>query len=171
MKQVNIGLLGCGTVGTGVAKMLLENADLISARMGTRLNLRQVADIDITTDRGIVIPEDVWTTNAEAVIQNPEIDLIVETIGGEGIAKELILKAIANGKHIVTANKALLASQGNNIFRAALEKKVDIGFSNHMPITNILMFDYRLRLCPEYCTSRSNAHLHPRLQKSSNIWQ
>jgi len=128
MRQINIGLLGCGTVGTGVAKILLENADLISARVGARLNLARVADIDITTDRGVVFPDGVWTTDAEAVVQDPQIDLIVEMIGGQGIAKELILKAIASEKHIVTANKALLASQGNEIFRAALEKGVDLGF-------------------------------------------
>ena len=128
MKQINVGLLGCGTVGTGVAKILLENADLISARVGARLNLARVADIDITTDRGVFIPDGVWTIDAEAVVQDPQIDLIVEMIGGQGIAKELILKAIANEKQIVTANKALLASQGNDIFRAALEKGVDVGF-------------------------------------------
>ncbi|MEA3230623.1 MAG: homoserine dehydrogenase, partial [Thermodesulfobacteriota bacterium] len=128
MRQINIGLLGCGTVGTGVAKILLRNADLISARVGARLNLARVADIDITTDRGVVFPDGVWTTDAETVVQDPQIDLIVEMIGGQGIAKELILKAIANEKHIVTANKALLASQGNEIFRAALEKGVDLGF-------------------------------------------
>jgi homoserine dehydrogenase len=128
MRQINIGLLGCGTVGAGVAKILLRNADLISARVGARLNLARVADIDITTDRGVVFPDGVWTTDAEAVVQDPQIDLIVEMIGGQGIAKELILKAIANEKHIVTANKALLASQGNEIFRAALEKGVDLGF-------------------------------------------
>ncbi len=115
-------------MGTGVATMLLQDADLISDRIGARLNLRKIADIDITTDRGIAFPEGILTTDAQAVVQDPGIDLIVETIGGQGIAKELILKAIANGKHIVTANKALLASHGNDIFRAALEKKVDIGF-------------------------------------------
>jgi homoserine dehydrogenase len=128
MKQINIGLLGCGTVGTGVAKLLIENGDLISARVGTRLNLKSVADVDITTDRGIIFPDGVWTTDANAVVKDPDIDIVVEMIGGKGIAKELILKAIAHGKHIVTANKALLASHGNEIFQAAREKGVDIGY-------------------------------------------
>ncbi len=128
MKEVNIGLLGCGTVGTGVARLLLESVDLISARVGTRLNLKWVADVDITTDRGITFPDGVWTTDANAVVQDPQIDIVVEMIGGKGIAKDLILKAIAHGKHIVTANKALLASHGNDIFRAARDKGVDIGF-------------------------------------------
>ena len=128
MKEINIGLLGCGTVGTGVARLLLQNADLISARVGARLNLKRVADVDITTDRGIVFPDGVWTTDAESVIHDPDIDIVVEMIGGTGIARDLILKAISQGKHVVTANKALLAGHGNDIFRAAREKGVDIGF-------------------------------------------
>jgi len=128
MKEVNIGLLGCGTVGTGVARLLLNNTDLISARVGARLNLKKVADVDITTDRGVAFPDGVWTTDADAVVRDPQIDIVVEMIGGKGIARDLMLKAIDHGKHIVTANKALLASHGNEIFQAAREKKVDIGF-------------------------------------------
>ena len=128
MKNINIGLLGCGTVGTGVARILLENKDLISARVGAVLNLKRVADIDITTDRGISFAEGVMTTDARAVISDPEIDIVVEMIGGETVAKELILRAIANGKQVVTANKALLAAQGNTIFQTAGRKGVDLAF-------------------------------------------
>ena len=100
MRKINIGLLGCGTVGTGVAKLLFENKDVIDARVGTDLHLKWVADIDIDTDRGIRFPDGVLTTDARKVIDDPDIDLIIEMIGGEGIAKEFILKAIDNGKHI-----------------------------------------------------------------------
>lgn len=128
MKEINIGLLGCGTVGTGAAKILIESKDLISSRLGTALNLKHIADIDITRDRGIKFNEGVLTTDALGVVDDPEIDIIVELIGGEGIAKDLILRAISNGKQVVTANKALLASHGNAIFKAAAEKGVDLAF-------------------------------------------
>ncbi len=128
MKQINIGLLGFGTVGAGVAKILIENADLISSRVGAVLNLKYVADIDVETDRGILLDDGVLITDAHKVADDPDIDIIVEMIGGEGIAKELILKAIHNGKHIVTANKALIAKHGNEIFKAASEKKVDLAY-------------------------------------------
>jgi homoserine dehydrogenase len=128
MKQINVGLLGCGTVGTGVAKLLIENQQVISARLGTTLKLKRVADIDIETERGIQFDKGVLTTDADALVNDPEIDIIIEMIGGEGIAKELILKAIDKGKQVITANKALLASQGNALFKAAAEKGVDLAF-------------------------------------------
>lgn len=128
MQEFNIGMLGFGTVGTGVAKILLDRKDLISSRVGAMMHLKRVADIDITTDRGVRIAEDVLTTDAWDVVNDPDIDIILEMIGGEAIARDLMLKAIENGKQIVTANKALLASQGNTIFRAAAEKGVDLAF-------------------------------------------
>jgi homoserine dehydrogenase len=128
MKQINVGLLGCGTVGTGVAKLLIDSSEVIGARLGATLNLKWVADIDIETDRGIQFDEGVLTTDANSVVNDPNIDVIIEMIGGEGIAKELILKAIENGKQVITANKALLASQGNALFKAAAEKGVDLAF-------------------------------------------
>jgi homoserine dehydrogenase len=128
MKRINVGLLGCGTVGSGVAKLLIESSQVIGARLGATLNLKWVADIDIKSDRGIQFNEGVLTTDANAVVNDPDIDIIIEMIGGEGIAKELILKAIENGKQIITANKALLAAQGNALFKAAAEKGVDLAF-------------------------------------------
>ncbi|MDO9566234.1 MAG: homoserine dehydrogenase [Candidatus Desulfaltia sp.] len=128
MKQINIGLLGCGTVGTGVAKILLENKELIAARVGASLSLKHVADIDIKRDREIKFDEGVLVTDARKVVDDPQIDIIVEMIGGVGIAKELILRAIDNGKQIVTANKALLAAQGNVLFKAACAKGIDLAF-------------------------------------------
>jgi len=128
MKKINIGLLGCGTIGTGVAKILIKNADLIRSRVGADLNLKYVADIDLKTDRGIQFDDGVFINDAYKVVNDPDIDIIVELIGGEGIAKELILKAIDMGKQIVTANKALLAVHGDAIFKAATEKGVDLAF-------------------------------------------
>lgn len=128
MKEINIGLLGLGTVGTGVAKLLIENGDLIRSRVGAPLKLKYVADIDIETDRGIQLNEGVLINDAQKLIDDPEIDIILEMIGGQGIAKELMLKAIHKGKHVVTANKALLASQGNAIFKAAEENGVDLAY-------------------------------------------
>ena len=128
MKQINIGLLGCGTVGTGVAKILIENKDLIASRVGASLSLKYVADIDIKRDRKIKFDEGVLVTDARKVVDDPQIDIIVEMIGGVEIAKELILRAIDNGKQIVTANKALLAAQGNILFKAAYAKGIDLAF-------------------------------------------
>lgn len=128
MRQINIGLLGCGTVGTGVAKMILEKKELLTARVGADLNLQWVADIDTETDRGIRFDDGVFIADAHKVVQDSEVDIIIEMIGGEGIAKDLILEAIGRGKHIVTANKALLASHGNELFKAAAEKGVELAF-------------------------------------------
>ena len=128
MKKINIGLLGCGTVGTGVAKILIENKELISSRVGASLILKRVADIDIKKDRGVRFDDEVMTTDAYSVVDDPEIDIVIEMIGGDGIAKDLILRAIKNGKQTVTANKALLAVHGNILFRAAAQKGVDLAF-------------------------------------------
>lgn len=128
MKEINIGLLGCGTVGTGVARILINNKDLIRARVGANLILKWVADLDVTTDRGLRFDDGVLTTDAFRVVEDPDIDIVVEMIGGQDVAKDLILKAINNRKHIVTANKALLASQGNTILKSAAAKGVDLAF-------------------------------------------
>ena len=128
MKQINIGILGFGTVGTGVVKILQENRDLLCQRIGAVLNLKRIADIDVTTDRKVKLEKGVLIPDAQAVIEDPEIDIIVELIGGETIAKTLILDAIKNKKHIVTANKALLAAWGNEVFAAAEKNSVDLAY-------------------------------------------
>ena len=128
MKQVNIAILGCGTVGTGVARLLLKNGDIIRDRVGCVLNLKYVADIDTDRDRGLDLAPGVMIPDAAAAIGDPDVDIVVETIGGEGIAKRFILDAIAAGKHVVTANKALLAKHGNAIISAATDKGVDLGY-------------------------------------------
>jgi len=128
MRTIHVGLLGCGTVGTGVARILIENRDLIMARVGAPLNLKRVADIDQETDRGIRFGEGVFIGDAFKVVDDPDIDIVVEMIGGEKVAKDLILRAIDNGKPVVTANKSLLAVHGNAIFRAAMDRGVDLAF-------------------------------------------
>ena len=128
MTTLHVGLLGFGTVGTGVARLLIESADRIRARLGRELNLKYVADIDLETDRGFRLPEGVLINDADKVVNDPEVDIVIEMIGGEGIAKTMILKALANGKHVVTANKALLAKHGAEIFKAADEKGLDLAY-------------------------------------------
>jgi len=128
MKKVNVGLLGFGTVGSGVAKILIENKDILQSRTGVDLNLKYIADIDTKTDRGIQLVPGILINDAARVIDDPEIDIIVEMIGGQGVAKEFILKAINKGKHVVTANKALLANHGSEIVKAAEKKGVDLAY-------------------------------------------
>jgi homoserine dehydrogenase len=128
MKKIKVGILGLGTVGTGIAKIIYDNAPLITSRLGTTLTLKKAADIDLERDRGIRFDDGVLTTDPFEVVNDPEIDIVLEMIGGETIAKDLILKAIDNGKHIVTANKALLAVHGNMLFKLAAEKGVSIAF-------------------------------------------
>lgn len=128
MRRIQVGLLGCGTVGTGVAKLLLERSEVISARLGAELALRRVADIDTARDRGLRFPEGVLVADARQVLEDPDIAIVVEMIGGTGIAREFILQAIRRGKHVVTANKALIASCGNELFEAAARQGVDLYF-------------------------------------------
>jgi len=128
MKQIHIGLLGFGTVGSGVAKILLENREVIESRLGASLALKWIADLDLERDRGVAVDASLLTTDAEMVVDDPEVDIVVELIGGYEPAKSFILKAIENGKHIVTANKALLAAHGDEIFSAASRKGVEVGF-------------------------------------------
>lgn len=128
MKTINVGLLGFGTVGSGTAKMLLESQDVIESRLGATLALKWIADLDLERDRGVAVSREILTTDAGKVLNDPEVDIIVELIGGYDTAKRLILQAIENGKHVVTANKALLAAHGDEIFSAASKKGVEVGF-------------------------------------------
>ncbi|GAB6096406.1 homoserine dehydrogenase [Desulfatiferula olefinivorans] len=128
MRRIQVGMIGFGTVGTGVARLLTENREIISSRIGAELVLKHVADLDIERDRGVVLAPGVLTTDAQKVVTDPDVDIVVELIGGDTVAKALTLSAIENGKHVVTANKALLAGSGLDIFTAARTHKVDIGF-------------------------------------------
>ncbi|MFO0707001.1 MAG: homoserine dehydrogenase [Nitrospira sp.] len=126
--RIGVGLIGFGTVGSGVAKVLYENAELIRRRVGVPVDLLRIADLDIMRDRGVVVPAGILTTDAKQVLTDPAIDIVIELVGGYDFAKRVILEAIANGKHVVTANKALLALHGEEIFGAAVSKGVDLGF-------------------------------------------
>jgi len=128
MREIKIGMIGFGTVGTGVAKTLLTNRGLLEERLGFPLTLKRIADLDITRDRGIKLPEGMLTTDAYAIINDPETDIVVELIGGIESAKTFILDALKAGKHVVTANKALLATKGRAIFDAALSYGKDLYF-------------------------------------------
>ncbi len=126
--MINVGIVGFGTVGTGTARILLGNRDLLKERTGIDINLKKIADLDIKRDRGIKLPKGTLTTSADDLIDDPDIQIIVELVGGTTFAKELILKALRKGKHVVTANTALLATYGDEIFRTAGKAKVEIGF-------------------------------------------
>lgn len=128
MKEVYVGLIGLGTIGTGVAKVLTENSEIITERLGARLVLKKAADLDIERDRGLNIDASVFTTDAKEIINDPDISIVIELMGGHEPAKSFILAAIVKGKHIVTANKALLASYGSEIFPKAAEKGVEVAF-------------------------------------------
>ncbi len=128
MKQIGVGILGFGTVGAGVADGLLRNRETFAKRLGVDVVLKRIADLDIVRDRGVAVPQEVLTTDAMEVINDPEVQIIVELIGGTGIAKKLILAAIAAGKNVVTANKKLLSESGREIFEAAAQAGVDIYF-------------------------------------------
>lgn len=126
--RIGVGIIGFGTVGAGTAKVLLDNAALIRRRVGVPVELIRIADLDVTRDRGLSLPPGVLTTDAKQVLNDPAVDIVIELIGGYDTAKRIILEAIAGGKHVVTANKALLALHGEEIFEAASRKGVDVGF-------------------------------------------
>ncbi|HLA33897.1 MAG TPA: homoserine dehydrogenase [Rhodocyclaceae bacterium] len=128
MKPINVGLLGIGTVGGGTFTVLARNEAEITRRAGRPIRITRVADKNVELARQVVAGRAQVTDDAFAVVADPEIDIVVELIGGYGVAKELVMRAIANGKHVVTANKALLAVHGNEIFAAARENQVIVAF-------------------------------------------
>ncbi|MFA4916477.1 MAG: homoserine dehydrogenase [Syntrophales bacterium] len=128
MKEIKIGLIGCGTIGTGVVKLLQDSAVLLEKRLGAKLVLKKIADLDITTPRNVSVGKHLLTTDAEEILKDHEIAIVIELMGGYEPARSFILKAIRNKKHVVTANKALLAAHGDEIFRAVEAGGVSIGF-------------------------------------------
>jgi len=128
MKKIVIGLIGFGTVGTGVVKILKKNGSVLRQRLGVPIKLKKIADLDIKTDRGIPVNKEMLTTDVQKILNDPEIDIVIELIGGIEPAKNFIFQAIANRKHVVTANKALLSEYGYEIFNAAAKKGVDVAF-------------------------------------------
>ncbi|MDQ1362377.1 MAG: homoserine dehydrogenase [Pseudomonadota bacterium] len=128
MKPVKIGLMGLGTVGGGTATVLQRNAEEITRRCGCSLQIIHAASLNIAEQKFLDPARVKLTENAWDVVNNPEVDVVVELIGGYTLARELVMKAIENGKHVVTANKALIATHGDEIFRAAQAKGVIVGF-------------------------------------------
>jgi homoserine dehydrogenase len=128
MKPINVGLLGIGTVGGGTWEVLNRNQEEITRRAGRGIVIAKVADKDLDRARKITGGKVPVTADANEVLTDPAIDIVIELIGGYTVAKDFVLRAIANGKHVVTANKALLATHGNEIFAAAREKGVMVAF-------------------------------------------
>ncbi len=128
LKPIRVGLLGIGTVGGGTWEVLRRNADEIQRRAGRAIQITMVADKAVAHARSIVKGKAKVVSDAWEVVRSPDVDIVIELIGGYTIAKDLVLEAIANGKHVVTANKALLATQGNRIFAAAQKKGVMVAF-------------------------------------------
>jgi len=128
MPRINLGILGLGTVGCGVVKLIQEHADLLNKKIGAPLCIKKIADIDLKTPRGLSLDRAILTTDSNEVVDDPEIQIVAELIGGVDAARDLSLKALRKGKHLVTANKALLARHGHEIYQAAARNQVDLGF-------------------------------------------
>jgi len=128
MKQVNVGIIGFGTVGAGTVEVLLNNKETISSRVGSEIVVKRIADLDLDTDRGIKLSRGILTKDAMSIINDPDIQIVVELMGGLKKAKDFILAALKKGKHVVTANKALLAEYGSEIYKTAEENGVTIAF-------------------------------------------
>ena len=127
-RKIRVGIIGLGTVGTGTLRILLENGELVRQRVGVPIEVKKIAVRDVTRDRGMNLAASLLTQDAFEIVNDPDIDIVVELIGGYEPAKELILAAIARGKHVVTANKALLARDAAEIEAAARAAGVDLGF-------------------------------------------
>ena len=128
MKSMNVGLLGIGTVGLGTYRVLNRNQEEIERRVGRNIHISMVADLDVEKAKSLVNSDCTVVSDAREIIAHPDIDIVVELIGGYGIAFELVMSAIESGKHVVTANKALLAMHGTEIFEAAHRKGVMVAF-------------------------------------------
>ena len=119
MAPVNVGVIGCGTVGSGVARLLVYRAEIFAKRLGVPLHLKKVAEVDPGRIEKAGVDQSLFTYRDTDILDDPEIDIVVELIGGMETARDLVLAALERGKHVVTANKALIALHGNEIFAAA----------------------------------------------------
>lgn len=126
MKKVNVGLIGFGTIGTGVVKLFKNSAELINKKSGVEVELIKICDIDLKTDRGIKIDKNILTKDVNEIINNPDIDIVIELIGGYHPAYEFIMKAMANKKHIVTANKAMISKYWDKLLDSSKKNQVEI---------------------------------------------
>ena len=128
MSDIKAGLIGFGNIGAGVVKLLRDNSAVIWDKVGAGIELKRIADLDITTDRGVAVSPAMLTTDANAILNDPEIKIVIELIGGCEPARTFVLKAIEAGKHVVTANKALLALHGTEIYAAAAARGVEVQY-------------------------------------------
>ncbi len=128
MNDIKAGLIGFGNIGAGVVRLLRENSEVIRQKTGADIILTRIADLDITTDRGVTVDPAILTTDVNQIFDDPEISIVIELIGGYEPAKSFVLKAINAGKHVVTANKALLALHGDEIYAAAAAKGVEVQY-------------------------------------------
>jgi homoserine dehydrogenase len=126
--SIGIGLIGLGTVGAACARILIQSGDRLARRLGMPLVLRRVVDIDTTTDRGLDLPPGLLTDDVEGLLADPDVDIVIELIGGLEPARTFVLTALERGKHVVTANKALLAEHGREVFAAAELSGADVAF-------------------------------------------
>jgi homoserine dehydrogenase len=126
--SIGLGLIGLGTVGAASARILLESADRLAQRVGVPLVLRRIADLDTTGDRGLDLPPGLLTDDVEGLLADPDVDIVMELIGGLEPARTFVLSALTRGKHVVTANKALLAKHGAEIFAATEQHGADVAF-------------------------------------------
>lgn len=127
-ETVQIGLIGFGTIGSGVVATLNQNIQLLESKVNKKVNLKRIVDLDITTDRGVDVNPGVLSTNVDDILEDEEIDIVIELVGGYQPALNFILKAMENGKHVVTANKALLAKHWQEIMESAQNNGVRISF-------------------------------------------
>ena len=127
-KDIYVGLIGFGTIGTGIVKLLQENEEIIQKRLGARLVIKKIVDLDIETPRIVTVAKEILSTDAADILNDPDISIVIELMGGYEHAKSFVLNAMRKKKHVVTANKALLATYGEEIFTVAEEEEVNIGF-------------------------------------------
>jgi homoserine dehydrogenase len=127
-ETINIGLIGFGTIGSGVVTTLNQNIQLLESKVNKKVNLKRIVDLDITTDRGVEVKPEVLSTNVDDILEDEEIDIVIELVGGYQPALNFILRAMENGKHVVTANKALLAKHWQEIMDSSQENGVRISF-------------------------------------------
>lgn len=128
MNDIKVGLIGFGNIGAGVVRLLQENAQIVRQKVGSGIILKRIADLDITSDRGVAVTSALMTTDVDEIFNDPEIAIVIELVGGYEPAKTFVLKAIEAGKHVVTANKALLALHGDEIYAAAARNGVEVQF-------------------------------------------
>src|SRR5262249_45775114 len=148
-RAMRIGLVGFGTIGTGVVRALASHGDLVAERLGFRLELGRIADIDLERDRGVALGGARLTKDWREIVNDPEIELVVELVGGTRVARELVLAALDAGKSVGTANKALLATHGAEIYALAASKRTEIAFEASVGGTIPVLRALREGLCAD----------------------